>query len=553
MKKSKIAVLVLSLGLLMGGISSLPQSPSFNFEKEIKRAGEVTKTGTINFGSEATDLNVDKASVSGKDDIGNTWGVETVGTTSFSPNPNYNQLGSSSKPATSITLTCDLGKKVKLTNFSIKFGGNRGTKGTVSIKIGDVKVGEGSIIASADVTISATDATKEGNVISVEVTDIDKGVKLYSLTYTYEEVDMSETEIAIQNISTNNTKAQLQYTFNAVNHSITQAFVEVTENLDDWSGTYLLGYKNATDVNIFKGKLDASHLDDTFNNVKNFETKLVDSNKIYYTDNLALNAVTIEKSTLTANTYTIKTAGGDYIGNDTGKNGLQSSKTITEDFESTIAYDATTKFVDIKIGTLSFKFNNSADQKRFRFYTTSSNISLFKLTDLATPVDTYKYTFSNMKMNFGAIIKKSILEDLSAKATITEYGIAVAQKSKIDADSKVSSITEALSAPEAKGYVTKKSQTYNSEALTLTDATGTADTGDYVIFSANLNYPEGTTKYTDVVDAVAYFVVDGSYVVLKEKSCSVSSLADEYVASEAFSSFTVYAQESLMALGALND
>ena len=85
------------------------------------------------------------------------------------------------------------------------------------------------------------------------------------------------------------------------------------------------------------------------------------------------------------------------------------------------------------------------------------------------------------------------------------------------------------------------------------DETGTADTGDYVIFSANLNYPEGTTKYTDVVDAVAYFVVDGAYVVLKEKSCSVSSLADEYVASEAFSSFTAYAQESLMALAALND
>ena len=551
MKKSKIAVLVLSLGLLMGGISSLPQSPSFNFEKVIKRAGEVTMPVEVNFGTNG--LNVNSASFSGKDGIGNTWEVVTAGTTSFTPNASYNQLGKGTEPAKSITLTCDLGKKVKLTKFSIKFGGFKGTAGTVSIKIGGVEVGTGNLNGKADVTIDASEVTKEGNVISVEVTGIAKGVKLYSLTYSYEEVAMSETEIAIQNISTNNTKAQLQYTFNAVNHSITQAFVEVTENLDDWSGTYLLGYKNATDVNIFKGKLDASHLDDTFNNVKNFETKLVDSNKIYYTDNLALNAVTIEKSTLTANTYTIKTAGGDYIGNDTGKNGLQSSKTITTDFESTIEYNTTTKFVDIKIGSLSFRFNDDSNQMRFRFYTSSSNISLFKLTDLATPEDAYKYTFSNMKMNFGAIIKKSILDEVSAKATITEYGIAVAQKSKIDADSEVTSITEALSASEAKGYVTKKGQAYNSEALTLTDATGTADTGDYVIFSANLNYPEGTTKYTDVVNAVAYFVVDGAYVVLKEKSCSVSSLADEYVASEAFSSFTVYAQESLMALSVLND
>lgn len=552
MKKSKIAVLVLSLGLLMGGVANLPQSKTINFEKTIKREGEVTKNGNANFGSGAGDINVKSQSVTGTDSNGKTWKIDTVGTTSFTPNADFNQLGSGSKPATSITLSCDLGKKVKLTTFSIKFGGFNGTAGKVSIKIGGVEVGTGSLNGTTDVTVSATDKTKEGNIITVEVTGISKGVKLYNLSYTYVEVAMGASEIALQNLSANDTKAQLQYSFNTVNHSITQAFVEVTENLDDWSGTYLIGYKNATDVNVFKGKLDASHLDDTYNNVKNYEMKLVDSNMIYYTDNLALNAVTIEKSTLTANKYTVKTAGGDYLGRTVSSNGLESSKTITTDFETTITYNTTTKFVSVKTGSLSFRFNNSADQMRFRFMTKESNVSLYKLTDLATPVDTYKYAFSNMKMNVGSIVSKADIQAVvDAGATISEYGVAVAQKSKIDADSTVSSVAEALDAE--KGYVIKQSKTYNSETLTLTDETGTAETGDYVIFSVNLKYPEGTTKYTDVVDAVAYFVVDGNKVVLQEKSCSVSSLADEYVASDAFSSFNVYVQESLMALSALND
>ena len=93
MKKSKIAVLVLSLGLLMGGISSLPQRPSFNFEKVIKRAGEGTINGEVSFGTNG--IKVNSASVSGEDNKGNTWVVATVGTDSFTPNADYNQIGSS--------------------------------------------------------------------------------------------------------------------------------------------------------------------------------------------------------------------------------------------------------------------------------------------------------------------------------------------------------------------------------------------------------------------------------------------------------------------------
>ena len=77
------------------------------------------------------------------------------------------------------------------------------------------------------------------------------------------------------------------------------------------------------------------------------------------------------------------------------------------------------------------------------------------------------------------------------------------------------------------------------------------------MFSADLKYPAGSSYYTEEVYAVAYIDIgEGASrgaAMLNAKLCSVASLADEYVASDAFSSFTVYAQESLMALGALND
>ena len=111
-----------------------------------------------------------------------------------------------------------------------------------------------------------------------------------------------------------------------------------------------------------------------------------------------------------------------------------------------------------------------------------------------------------------------------------------------------------------KGYVTTSEKAFNYSELVAkgtTDETGTSSKGDYLMFSADLKYPAGSLYYTEEVYAVAYIdLVDGESIgaaMLNEKLCSVSSLADEYVASDAFSSFTVYAQESLMALGALND
>ena len=166
------------------------------------------------------------------------------------------------------------------------------------------------------------------------------------------------------------------------------------------------------------------------------------------------------------------------------------------------------------------------------------------------------YSFSNMKINFGALIKKEHIDNLVASGVdIKNLAVAVFKKTDLAAGK---SAKDAVWKKESYVKISEKVFNYSElVAKGTTDETGTSSTGDYIMFSADLKYPAGSSYYTEEVYAVAYIdLVDGESIgaaMLNEKLCSVSSLADEYVASEAFSSFTVYAQESLMALSVLND
>lgn len=140
-------------------------------------------TGTIKFGT--NNVKIDKASVTAADDQGNSWEITTVGTTSFTQQPTYSQVGSSSKPATSITFTTTL-PKVKVTSLSAKFGGFNGTAGTIKLSVGSTEIGTGNLSATKDVTVTSTSGAS-GTQLTVTVTNIAKGVKCYNITYTYED------------------------------------------------------------------------------------------------------------------------------------------------------------------------------------------------------------------------------------------------------------------------------------------------------------------------------------------------------------------------------
>ncbi len=148
-------------------------------------AGDVS--GTINFGNASGSTNVNAASVNGDDSQGNQWTITTEGTTSFTPNAAYAQIGSSKKPATSITFTTTLAAEKTIKAFSAKFGGFSGTEGTVTLKVGSTSVGTGSLNAATDVIVDATNTTTSGTVLTVTVTGISKGVKAYYISYTYDD------------------------------------------------------------------------------------------------------------------------------------------------------------------------------------------------------------------------------------------------------------------------------------------------------------------------------------------------------------------------------
>lgn len=174
-------------------------------------------TGTINFGSASGSTQINNTEVTGEDSQGNTWTVTTVmSQTSFTQQSTYSQVGSSSKPATSIKFAVKLSGSHTFSsgNFSAKFGGFSGTAGTITLKVGTTSVGTGSLNATDDVTVSSNSA-ETGDSLTVTVTGISKGVKCYYISYTYDDGGGSTYTVTLNKNGT-------------------------TSNITDCSGTYTL-------------------------------------------------------------------------------------------------------------------------------------------------------------------------------------------------------------------------------------------------------------------------------------------------------------------------
>ena len=143
------------------------------------------KTATASFGNGEGCVQINSASVSFKDSQKNDWTCSVVGTTSFTPSSS--QIGSGIKPATSITFSTTFESSVTVNSFSMQFGGFGGTVGSISVKVGTTEIASGSLNGTNDVTV-ATAANYEavsGTTITITVTGIDKGVKVYGFSFVY--------------------------------------------------------------------------------------------------------------------------------------------------------------------------------------------------------------------------------------------------------------------------------------------------------------------------------------------------------------------------------
>ena len=540
MKKSKIVVLLLSLALLFGVGNNnlkLDQNVGENNNRTIMKAAEdpdSNKAGNITFGTKKVEINA--ASVTADDSKKNKWTNTTVGTTSFTAQPTYYQVGSQKKPATSITFECTLPDEVTITLCSIKLGGFSGTAGAVSIKLDETEVGKGSLNTTNDVTIENTISAACKN-ITISITGIAKGVKVYSIDYKY---STSDSEIAKANINSSDTKAQLKNSFNVTQVEGVASFEKVTTEPTDWSGQYLIVYE-AGNV-AFDGSLQKEGSSTKLDAVSNTKPVTISENKIEAKDEIKESLFTIAS---TEGGYSIKSSSGYYIGQTSDANEIKSSKTTV--YNNTISFndDGT---INIVSGVTYLRYNATSGQTRFRYfksstYTEQKAICLYKLNEK-------NYTFFNMKMNLGAVIEATKVQALvDAGLSISSYGVAVAQKAKLGESSISYAVTNNNSFVGIVSIVSKQFE--GVDAMQKTDVNGTAKTGDYVIFNADLSFPDNT-KYNVGLSAVAFFELgDGTYVFFQERTLSVASLAQLYIEkTDVYNKYDSDVQGSLKALAA---
>ena len=154
-------------------------------------------------------------------------------------------------------------------------------------------------------------------------------------------------------------------------------YKKVTENLDNWSGKYLIVYEGGSVA--FDGSRIGTNLDATNNTqavtIENNTITLDSGNKCFFT--IAKNG---------ENGYSVQAASGSYIGRTAKSNGLDVKGTA---IANTI--EITNGFAIIKSSETTLKFNNTSNQNRFRYYASDQQgIQLYKYQE---PVHEGEHTY----------------------------------------------------------------------------------------------------------------------------------------------------------------
>lgn len=183
-----------------------------------------------------------------------------------------------------------------------------------------------------------------------------------------------------------------------------ETWTKVTSAPDDWSGDYLIVYEaGSVAFDGSRTKLDVA---------SNTQSVTITNNQIT-TDGCNF-YFTIEATT---GGYIIKSASEYYIGRTTNGNGLDSSTSTT--YTNTLSLN-TGGDISIKSGGAYLRYNSASDQKRFRYFKSSSYtgqkaIQLYKKAD-ADQVAAPKFTVADGFSSF---------EPITASATTTTEGATV--------------------------------------------------------------------------------------------------------------------------------
>ena len=185
-------------------------------------------------------------------------------------------------------------------------------------------------------------------------------------------------------------------------------YAKVTRELPDWSGRYLIVYEDGTSA--FDGGLDP--LDDAFNIV----SVTISNDIISATETLTESEFTIAAF---EGGYSIQSASGIYIGKTANSNGLNEDE--EEAFVNYITYDVDNDEVNIVgSGGPYLRFNTNSDQRRFRYYKTSTygqGIQLYRYVGSVSNL--YTRIFMNETANSVTIEGPSIIPNGSVLEVTT--------------------------------------------------------------------------------------------------------------------------------------
>ena len=248
-------------------------------------------TGTIVFGNNGTKINT--ASVTGDDSMGHTWTITTEGTTSFTQNAEYSQVGSNSSPASKITFTTTFSEETTFTSFSAKFvGSSNSSHASIQLKIGDNAVAYGSYTGPNEAIVSSP-TIAAGTSLTVTLLDITGGVKCYYINYTIDNttdpIIEAPSDVNLSSLATSGeigysifrpvsgnelTAASTTEWISGINVTANKVSFNVTQNTsttEDRTGTITLSYPGATEkvVTVNQSKVDYATLPFTFTGGKN--------------------------------------------------------------------------------------------------------------------------------------------------------------------------------------------------------------------------------------------------------------------------------------------
>ncbi len=226
-------------------------------------------------------------------------------------------------------------------------------------------------IENGTVETSAETAT-EGTEITVTTMPAE-GFALETLTYVYgeeEPVDIKASksfEMPAANVTINATFAEMPEAY----------FAPVTENLDDWTGEYIMAYPMNDDQLLALNriiKVGSNYVGDTTNVIVYLSNGLIEANNV-----TTAIRITVEKS---ENGYTLNLKNNGFLGWLSGNTMVAGETADNTNYEWTLNYaNDTMKILNVANETRMIKFNTNTP--RFAAYSTTSSVQ--------TSVTLYKY------------------------------------------------------------------------------------------------------------------------------------------------------------------